>query len=210
MKKYVEGVVESIERRGITKRLTLELSGKDRMKDIIFFEDVISVRSKGGSLHSVKIEDDNAVSVGEEVFLFNNDENVAVKIYKEKEKLHEDLDTSMTDIEILKNKLEDEEFIEIIATRFLAFIALTMLISLPIILLLICTFDSQNYINAIFGGSIGFSSIVSAVLYGYSWRESSLKERKEKNQLEKMVSDFRESQAEQGVEVNQKSNVVAR
>lgn len=210
MKKYVEGVVESIERRGITKRLTLELSGKDRMKDIIFFEDVISVRSKGGSLHSVKIEDDNAVSVGEEVFLFNNDENVAVKIYKEKEKLHEDLDTSMTDIEILKNKLEDEEFIEIIATRFLAFIALTMLISLPIILLLICTFDSQNYINAIFGGSIGFGSIVSAVLYGCCWREFSLKERKEKNQLEKMVSDFRESQAEQGVEVNQKSNVVAR
>jgi len=210
MKKYVEGVVESIERRGITKRLTLELSGKDRMKDVVFFEDVISVRSKGGSLHSVKIEDDNAVSVGEEVFLFNNDENVAVKIYKEKEKLHEDLDTSMTDIEILKNKLEDEEFIEIIATRFLAFIALTLFMSLPIILLLICTFDSQNYINAIFGGSIGFCSIVSAVLYGYCWRESSLKERKEKNQLEKMVSDFRESQAEQGVEVNQKSNVVAR
>jgi hypothetical protein len=207
MKKYVEGVVESIERRGITKRLTLELSGKDRMKDIIFFEDVISVRSKGGSLHSVKIEDDNAVSVGEEVFLFNNDENVAVKIYKEKEKLHEDLDTSMTDMEILKNKLKDEGFI---ATRFLAFIALTLFMSLPIILLLICTFDSQNYINAIFGGSIGFSSIVSAVLYGYSWREFSLKERKEKNQLEKMVSDFRESQAEQGVEVNQKSNVVAR
>lgn len=207
MKKYVEGVVESIERRGVTKSLTLKLSGKDRMKDVIFFEDVISVRSKGGSLHSVKIEDDNAVSVGEEVFLFNNDENIAVKIYKEKERLHEDLDTSMTYMEILKNKLKDKECI---ANQFLAFIALTMFISLPIILLLICLVDSKNYINVIFGGSIGFSSIVSAVLYGCCWRKSFLKERKEKNQLEKMVSDFRESQAEQGVEVSQEANVRVR
>lgn len=207
MKKYVEGVVESIERTGITKSLTIELSGKDRRKDVIFFEDVISVRSKDGSLHLVKVEDDNKVSVGDEVFLFNNDENVAVKIYKEKEKLHEDLDTSMTDMKMLKNNLKDEEFI---ATRFLAFIALTMFISLPIILLLICVFDSQNYINAIFGGSIVFSSIISAILYGSCWRKSSLQERTEKNRLKKMVADFRENQVEQGIEVNWESKVVAR
>lgn len=217
MNKYIEGVVENIERRGITKSLTLELSGKDRRKDVIFFEDIVSIKSNDGTLHSARVEDDNAVSVGDEVFLFKNDEDIAVKIYKEKEQLHKDLDTSISGKDMIKNNLKD---VDDMLLSSIAFVICFFLMSLPFLtgcVLISFLSDSANkFMNnpdtgyAFFNVLLVFIGMITAFMFHFSCKKSLSDEKKEKERLQKMVDDFIKDQAEQGVEISQKVNVIVR
>lgn len=211
MNKYVEGLVESIERRAVTKSLTLELSGKQRMKDVIFFEDIVSIRSKNGALHTVRVEDDNAVCVGEQIFLFKNKEDVAVEIYKEKEKLHEDLDASIND----GNDLKDS-----ILVKSLVFMICFFLISLPFsmgcILIGSLSDSADKFMSdsstgpTFFSVLLAFVSMITVFTFLFLLKKSLLDKKKEKKRIQKMVDDFRKDHSGKGVEVTQEANAIVR
>ena len=216
MNKYVEGVVESIQRKGITKSLMLELSGESRKKEIIFFEDIISIRSKDGSLQSARVEDDNAVSVGDEVFLFKNDEDVAVKIYKEKEKLHKDLDASISNRDTMEGSLKDIDFMVKSLVFMISFFLISLTFSFGCIFIAFLSNSADKFMSdpstgpAFFCGLYAFVGVIAIFVFRFLCKKSLLNEKKEKKRLQKMVDDFRKDHSEKGVEVSQEANVIVR